>query len=164
MGYEPLPRGLFCTLVVQLLQPDCLLLASHIKFKIVQTIEPKSQQYRNALTLTCIDEPGNVLLIDSIHSIEIYYSGPRDRRNHVCATIVTLIVKELQQPIPQYFFRCFCSSDELHHYCRVDEKREYVTCCGRGEKPTSQLTPGQQAWFADVKSKFFQFSFNGLRF
>ena len=152
-----LPRGLFCTLVVQLLQPDCISATSHIKFKSEQNFEPKCQQYQNALTLTCIDEPGNVLLIDSIHSIEIYYSGPRDRRNRIRSTIVSLIEKELQQSIPQYIFRCFCSSDELQHFCRVDERKEYVTCCGRGEMRTSQLTPGQQAWFADVKSKLFQF-------
>ena len=151
---KPLPRGLFCTLVVQLLQPDCRPLESCIKFKIEQTIKPKFQQYRNALTLACIDEPGNLLLIDSIHSIEIHYSGPRDRRNRVRNTIVSLIDEKLEQSIPQYIFCCFCSSDELHHYCRVDKNEEYVTCCGRGEKLTSQLTPGQQAWFADVKSKF----------
>ena len=150
-----LPRGLFCTLVVQLLQPDCISAASHIKLKIEQNFEPKSQQYRNALTLTCIDEPGNVLLIDSIHSIEIYYSGPRDRRNRIRSTIVSMIDKELQPSIPQYRFHCFCSSDKLQHYCRVDEKKEYVTCCSQGKRSSILLTPGQQAWFADVKSKLF---------
>ena len=154
---KPLPRGLFCTLVVKLLQPDCRPLASRIKFKIEQTIEPKFQQYRNALTLACIDEPGNVLLIDSIHSIEIHYSGPRDRRNRVRSTIISLIDEKLQQSI-QNMFHCFCPSDELDHYCRVDEKKEYVTCCGRGKRSSILLTPGQQAWFADVKSKFVFFN------
>ena len=143
----PLPRGFFPTLVVQLLQPKHLSQSSlHIQFDIQHYLRSsKTQQYRNAISLSCVSEPGDVLLIDSINSIEIHYSGPTTSCCHIRDAILSLIENsKFQIECPQDVFYCSCSSRRPQHYCRIND--EILTCC-EGYVQSRPMTVRQLAWF-----------------
>ena len=143
----PLSRGFFPTLVVQLLQPKDLSRSSlHIQFDIQHYLRSsKTQQYRNALSLSCVGEPGDVLLIDSINSIEIHYSGPTTTCYRLRDAILNLIENsKFQVECPQDVFYCSCSPRKPQHYCRIND--EILTCCER-YIPPRPMTLHQLAWF-----------------
>ena len=143
----PLPRGFFPTLVVQLLQPkDLSQSLLHIQFDIQHYLRSSTiQQYRNAISLSCVSEPGDVLLIDSINSIEIHYSGPTTSCYRIRDAILSLIENsKFQVECPQDVFYCSCSLIRPQHYCRINN--EILTCCESYVRP-KPMTLCQLAWF-----------------
>ena len=90
-------------------------------------------------------EPGDVLLIDSINSIEIHYSGPTTTCYRIRDAILNLIENsKFQVERPQDVFYCSCSPRKPQHYCRIND--EILTCYER-YIPPRPMTLHQLAWF-----------------
>ena len=131
---KPIPQGIFPALAVNLVKRQ----KSPI-FDLYQpptSDEPSEEllQYRNAIQLQCLDLGGGVLLVDTIYSIDIYYSGPSENcsavRNAVVEGIGDIVKKFQYKPIlssPQEHFYCsVCYSS--NHLCRPDDKKKILTC------------------------------------
>ena len=120
----PLPHGVFPALVVNLLQ-------DLQKFTLpCAGASNKHLRYRNAITL-CADA-GDILLVDAIFWMEIYYSGPPK----ICSTIRTAIHDGICSIISSFHYISNISPDEYFyckkcsnsHFCRINDTKDILTC------------------------------------
>ena len=121
----PLPHGVFPALVVNLLQ-------SSPKFTLPRAGASNNHvRYRNAITL-CADA-GDILLVDAIFCMEIYYSGPPNRcsairtaiLNGICSIISSFhYISNIRSP-DEYFYCKTCSNK---HFCRINDTKKILTC------------------------------------
>ena len=73
--------------------------------------EPSEEllQYRNAFQLLCLHLGGGVLLVDTIYSLDVYYSGPSEKCSVIRSTLLEGIGDVVKNFSISQFFRCFKS-------------------------------------------------------
>ena len=91
-------------------------------------------QYCNVICLSCTCLGGAVLLIDAIHWLEIFYSGPPNE----CYNIRQVIKEGIDAVADKFHYICslkypkeqlFCSICKTTDLCYLNEKKKKVTCC-----------------------------------
>ena len=146
---KPLPQGIFPALIVNLLhhegpQTFSLPASSH-------------QHYRNVIKL-CTDA-GDVLLVDSIYWLEVYYSGPSSKCFGIREVVhegISIVMRDFNYvniKSPEERFYCkLCSNTTSEHFCRLDEHKKILTCCDSSETSLIDISY-QLPWF-DSKGMF----------
>ena len=151
---NPVPQGIFPALVVNLVKHQ-----KSPKFDLFRpptSDEPSEDllQYRNAIQLLCLDLGGAILLVDTLYSLDVYYTGLSENcsaiRNALFEGIEVIVKKFQYKPIlssPQEYFYCsICSSS--NHLCRPDDNKKILTCC-RNPQLTAGIDHLQQLpWIA----------------
>ena len=149
---KPLPRGVFPALVVTLLHRK-----NQPRFQLKRPLR-STPRYRNMITLQT--NYGDVLLVDGICWIAVYYSDPYKR----CSTIrkvvhagIHEVIQNFQymsnvENLEEYFYCMFCSNKSTEHFCQLKEDKKTLVCC---ESCTSNVIDKarQQPWFY-VKGEF----------
>ena len=141
------PRGIFPLLVVNLLRPENKL-AFHLKRP--QHFTPR---YRNVITLQSIY--GDVLLVDGIYWIAIYYSDPLKRcctireavHTGICEVIHNFQHMSIVGNLQEYFYCTFCSDKTTEHFCHLKEDKKTLVCCKSSTSNVIDKTR-QQPWFS----------------
>ena len=140
---KPLPQGIFPALIVKLLHHE-----GSQKFFLPAS---SHQHYRNVIRL-CTDA-GDVLLVDSIYWLEVYYSGPSSK----CFAIREVVHKgigivmsdfnyvNIKSPEERFYCK-LCSNTTSEHFCRLDEHKKILTCCDSSETSSIDIFC-QQPWF-----------------
>ena len=151
---KPLPQGVFPALVVNLIKRQ--ISPSFDLFKPFDSNE-ESQQYRNAIQLTCLDLGGAVLLVDAIYWLEIHYSGRSLKCSSIYSSIlegIDAVVKKFRYKsilsIPQERFLCSICPPPRNHLCRPDEEKETLTCCRDGMSVVTIDYIRQYPWIEHV--------------
>ena len=126
---KPLPRGVFPALVVYLLHRK-----HHPQFQLKRPLR-STPRYRNMITLHT--NYGDVLLVDGIYWIAVYYSDPYKRCSTIREVVHTGIGEVIQNfqymsnigNLEEYFYCMFCSNKSREHFCQLKEDKKTVTCC-----------------------------------
>ena len=145
---KPLPRGVFPALVVNLLhhkdQP-------RFQLKYPTDLTPR---YRNVITLQT--NYGDVLLVDGIYCMAIYYSGSSAE----CFTLRDIIYTGINEVISKFqymanvkrineYFYCTipdCPKKASEHFCRLSEDK--LKCiCEDSSQTTDTDGSRQLPWF-----------------
>ena len=143
---KPLPRGVFPALVVNLLHRK-----DQPRFKLKRPLR-STPRYRNMITLHT--NYGDVLLVDGIYWIAVYYSDHYKR----CSTIrevvhagIGEVIQNFQymsnvENLEEYFYCMFCSNKSTEHFCQLKEDKKTLVCC---ESCTSNVIDKtrQQPWY-----------------
>ena len=139
---EPIPRGLFLALSVNLLNRRTTPV-----FELSQH-RCNDSQYRNAILLESNNLMGGILLVDSIYWLEIYYSGHSEGcleiRNAIYEGIEAMTKRFSYNSPPQLCFYCTIH-DTRQHLCRTVENKDVVVCCEDGFS-TIAINKRQMAW------------------
>ena len=126
---KPLPQGVFPALVVYLLHRK-----HHPRFQLKRPLR-STPRYRNMITLHT--NYGDVLLVDGIYWIAVYYSDPYKR----CSTIREVVHAGIGEVIQNfqymsnvgnledYFYCMFCSNKSTEHFCHLKEDKKTLVCC-----------------------------------
>ena len=144
---KPLPQGVFPALVVNLQRHK-----DHLWFQLKRPLR-STPRYRNVITLQT--NYGDVLLVDGIYWIAVYYSDPYKR----CSTIRDVVhtgIGEVTQNfqhisnignLEEYFYCTICSNKTTEHFCQIKEDKKTIVCC---ESCTSNVIDKtrQQPWFS----------------
>ena len=115
-------------------------------------LQADKPQYRNVICLSCTCLGGAVLLVDDIHWLKIFYSGPPNE----CYNIHQDIKEGIDAVIDKFHYICnlkytkeqllcsICKTTE--HLCSLNEKKRKVTCCNTHitDDPDKQC---QLPWF-----------------
>ena len=150
---KPLPRGVFPALVVNLLHRK-----DQPTFQLKRPLR-STPRYHNVITLHT--KYGDVVLVDGICWIAIYYSDP-DKR---CSTIrdvvhagISEVIDNIQymcnrEKLEEYFYCTLCSNKTTEHFCHLKDDKKTVICC---ESSTSNFIDKtrQQPWFS-MNGKFY---------
>ena len=142
---EPIPQGLFLALSVNLLYrcsaPTFEL--SHYRYG--------ESRYRNAIRLECNDLKAEILLVDSIYWLEIYYSG----HSEGCLGIRNAIYEGIEGVTKRFNCEAFISPPQPCFYCTIHDTRQHlcypvknkdvVVCCEDGSS-TFAINKHQMAW------------------
>ena len=126
----PFPRGIFPALVTNVL--NC---KDQMTFKLKRPLRT-TLRYRNIITLQA--NHGDVLLIDGISWLAIYYSGSSkvcySLRNTVHAAIIE-VIDNFQYTVNVYsledYFYCTipdCPNKSSEHFCRLSDDKLTLTC------------------------------------
>ena len=147
---KPLPQGILPALVVNLLSRKWSPL-----FRLDSLESDKVINYRNAITLMCVDKGGAVLLVDAIYWLEVYYTGHPSWCPVIRSAIygaISLVVEKFQyKPIlsvPQERFHCTIHAT-TDHLCRPDNEKEILRCY-KDRVSTAQLESRQESWFLEI--------------
>ena len=144
---KPLPRGVFLVLVVNLLHRK-----DQPRFQLKHPLR-SIPRYRNMITLNT--NYGDVLLVDGIYWIAVYYSGPYKS----CSTIREVVhagIAEVIQKVQymsnignfeEYFYCTLCSNETTEHFCRLKEDKKTLVCSKRFTTNSIDKTR-QQPWFS----------------
>ena len=146
---EPIPQGLYITLVVNLLGRE-----NSPTFDLVPESVQK-YQYRNAIRLRCVDLGSSVLLVESNYWLEMYYFGFLDSCPLLRSTILVEVTKVaekfcIKKIEPEVCFYC-TKHEESKHLCRVHESKR-ITCCEHSEMYVMDRKY-QLPWFENVGSE-----------
>ena len=146
---EPIPQGLYITLVVNLLGRK-----NSPMFDLVPESVQK-YQYRNAIRLRCVDLGSSVLLVESNYWLEMYYFGFLDSCPLLRSTILVEVTKVaekfcIKKIEPEVCFYC-TKHEESKHLCRVHESKR-ITCCEHSEMYVMDRKY-QLPWFENVESE-----------
>ena len=145
---KPLPRGVFPALVVNLLH--CIY---QLRLQLKRPLR-STPHYRNVITLhtNC----GDVLLVDGIYWIAVYYSGFSTE----CFTLQDIIYTGINEVISKYqymsnvksvieYFYCTisdCPKNASEHFCRLSEDK--LKCiCQNSSQTTDTDKSCQLPWF-----------------
>ena len=144
---KPFPRGIFPALVVNLLYPENKL-AFYLKRPLNST-----PRYRNIITLHTNN--GDVLLVDGICWIAVYYSDPCKRCSiirdvvhaGICEVINNFQYMANLGNIKEFFFCFSCSNKSTEHFCQLKKDKKTLVCY---ESSTSNVInkTRQQPWFS----------------
>ena len=143
---KPLPRGVFPALVITILHHK-----DQLRFQLKRPLR-STPRYRNMITLHT--NYGDVLLVDGIYWIAVYYSDPYKR----CSTIREVVHEGICEVIhnfryisnvgklKEYFYCTICSNKTTEHFCQLKEDKKTVVCC---ESCTSNVInkTRHQPWF-----------------
>ena len=146
-GMKPFPRGIFPALVVNLLHPE-----NRLGFQLKRPLN-STPRYRNIITLQT--NYGDVLLVDGICWIAVYYSDPYKR----CSTIREVVHAGIGEVIhnfqymshvgnlEEYFYCSLCFNKSTEHFCKLKKDKKTLICC---ESVTSNFIDKtcQQPWFS----------------
>ena len=122
-----IPQGLFCALVLRLLQEKTIGSEGFIGVK---------KQFRNAITLPCESKfGGSLLLVDATSHLEVYYSG----RVENCPHIRDVILSQVIEAAKAFHYDLNSSCPDI---CFIDSSEEIV--------PLGQCPLRSKAW---LKSK-----------
>ena len=149
---KPFPRGIIPALVVNLLCPE-----NQFVFQLKRPLRT-TPCYRNMITLQ--SNYGDVLLVDGICWIAVYYSDPYKR----CSTIrdvvhagICEVIRKFQYMsnvgnLEEYFYCTICSKETTEHFCQLREDKKTLVCC---ESCTAYVIDKsrQQPWFP-INGKF----------
>ena len=116
---KPLPRGVFPALVVNLLHHK-----DQPRFKLKRPLR-STPRYRNMITLHTNN--GDVLLVDGIYWIAVYYSDPYKRCSTICEVVhigIGEVIRNFQymsnvENLEEYFYCMFCSNKSTEHFCQL---------------------------------------------
>ena len=147
LDMKPFPLCIFPALVVNLLHPE-----NQLGFQLKRTLRT-TQLYRNMITLQT--NYGDVLLVDGICWIAVYYSDPYKR----CTTIRDVIHAEICKVmhnfhsmsnignLEEYFYCTTCSNKTTEHFCQLKKDKKTLVCC---ESSTANVVDKtrQQPWFS----------------
>ena len=125
---KPFPRGIFPALVVNLLYPENKL-AFYLKRPLNST-----PRYRNIITLHTNN--GDVLLVDGICWIAVYYSDPCKRCSiirdvvhaGICEVINNFQYMANLVNIKEFFFCFSCSNKSTEHFCQLKKDKKTLVC------------------------------------
>ena len=144
---KPLPLGVFPALVVNLLHRK-----HHLRFQLKRPLR-FTPRYRNVITIHTNN--GDLLLVDGIYWIAVYYSDPYKRcsaiREVVYAAIGEVIHKfqymSSVEDLEEYFYCTICSNKSTEHFCQLKKDKKILVCC---ESFTSNVIDNtrQQPWFS----------------
>ena len=149
---KPFPRGIFPALVVNLLCPE-----NQLAFKLKHPLR-STPRYRNMITLH--SNYGDVLLVDGIYWIAVYYSDPYKRCSTIREVVHTGIRKVIRnfQYMPdignleEYFYCTLCSDKSTEHFCQLKKDKKTLVCCANCTANIIDKSR-QQPWFS-MNSEF----------
>ena len=126
---NPLPRGVFPALVVNLLH------CNHSPKFQLRCPSHSTPRYRNAITLRT--DYGDILLVDGIYWMAIYSTDPLKR----CCVLreavhsgIREVISNFQcmanfKSLEEYFYCKICSNESREHFCYLNDDQKTVTCC-----------------------------------
>ena len=126
---NPLPRGVFPALVVNLLHRN-----HSPKFQLRHPSH-STPRYHNAITLRT--DYGDILLVDGIYWMAIYSTDPLKR----CCVLreavhsgISEVISNFQcmanfKSLEEYFYCKICSNESPEHFCYLNDDQKTVTCC-----------------------------------
>ena len=145
---KPFPRGIFHALVVNLLCPK-----NQLAFQLKRPLR-STPRYRNVITLKT--NYGDVLLVDGIYWIAIYYSGVSTEcftLRYIIYTGINEVISKFQymtnvKSVDEYFYctRPNCPKKASEHFCHLSEDKLKCIC-----QDSSQITDTDESrqlpWF-----------------
>ena len=147
---KPFPRGIFPALVVNLLCPK-----NQIAFQLKRSLR-STPRYRNMINLQAISYGGDVLLVDGIFWMAIYYSGPSKECNSLHNAVhegIVKVISKFQYTVNEYslkdYFYCKipdCPNKSSEHFCRLSDDKLTLTCQD-SSKTTNTDRSRQLPWF-----------------
>ena len=143
---KPLPRGVFPALVVNLLHRK-----NQPKFQLKRPLR-STPRCCNMITLQT--HYCDVLLVDGIYWIAVYYSDPYKRcttirevvHEGICEVTRTFQYMSNVEYLEEYFYCTLCSNETTEHFCQLKKDKKTLVCC---ENYTSKVIDRtrQQPWF-----------------
>ena len=126
---KPLPRGVFPSLVVNLLHRN-----HSPKFQLRRPSR-STPRYRNAITLRT--DYGDILLVDGIYWMAIYSTDPLKRCNKLRTAVHNGIDEVINnfnymakfKAIDNFFYCNICCNKSSEHFCHLNDDHKTVTCC-----------------------------------
>ena len=146
---KPLPTGIFPALIVSLIHSEGM-----PNFRLSS---PRyNPRFRNLITLETTS--GNILLVDGVCWMAVYYSGQMGCcaiREVIHVSILKIMsnfhyMANLESP-NDYFYCTMCSDNTYEHFCRVNED-ETLTCCEHST--TKSINESRQLPWLYIKGKF----------
>ena len=145
---NPLPRGVFPALVVILLHHK-----DQLRFQLKRPTD-LTPRYRNMITLQT--DSGDVLLVDGIYWMAVYYSGSSTE----CFTLRDIIHSGINEVISKFqymanvksvdeYFYCTipdCPKKASEHFCRLNEDK-LKRICQDSSRATDTDKTRQLPWF-----------------
>ena len=154
-----MPRGFFCTLVINLLQHKVFASDSFLSFR---PGEKEIEQHHNAIELPCGSTiGGKVMLMDGITRLQVHYTGSLSKCFKVQQTLMEVIAKvdkkyayNLSEPCLQFFstHELCVRSDGVSYPSTLNEEMTDLTCngCPQMYKVSNEL---EQPWLKPFTGK-----------